>query len=217
MDPLIGASLIGGVGNMLGGLFQGSQQASAADRTNAFNAQQAEINRNWQTDMSNSAYQRSKRDLELAGYNPMLAVSQGGASSGGGSAASGVMPDVPDSIGRGITSALETRRLAKELKAVDSQANLNTASEAAARAQEQLTQSNAKKTELETKVIESQMPAIQERSKFDAEKNALDRKLLYLDATTKRVTDALGIPAGMFKNLLKGKSKSPIKRPIGIN
>lgn len=37
------------------------------------------VNRNYQTEMSNSAYQRAVEDLRKAGLNPYLAYSQGGA------------------------------------------------------------------------------------------------------------------------------------------
>lgn len=62
---------------------------NSANKAMKFSAQQAQLNRDFQAQMSNTSYQRAVKDLESAGLNPILAYINGGASTPAGSSASG--------------------------------------------------------------------------------------------------------------------------------
>ncbi|WNK12829.1 MAG: DNA pilot protein [Microvirus sp.] len=142
MDPITMSALItGGLSagsSLLGGMF-GSQGQSATNAqqmafamqqqqsAQAFNASQSEINRDWQAQMSNTAYQRSMADMRAAGLNPILAANLGGASSPGGSAgsispAAATLGNPGASMQAGVTSAGQAAATAAATKAVLTQA-----------------------------------------------------------------------------------------------
>lgn len=78
--------LLGGAGNrtaIADAKRQYMAQAALQANQQQFNSQEAQMEREWQERMSNSAYQRSTADLMKAGLNPWLAV-QNPASAGQG-------------------------------------------------------------------------------------------------------------------------------------
>ncbi|AXH75467.1 MAG: DNA pilot protein [Microviridae sp.] len=92
IDDVLIAAGVSAVGGLLGAKQTNSAQDVRQEESQAFNANQAAINRDWQERMSNTAYQRATGDMRAAGINPILAYSQGGASTPAGSSASSPTP-----------------------------------------------------------------------------------------------------------------------------
>lgn len=128
--------LIAGVVDLIGG---GMTNQAAWDRqqsANAFNAQQSQVQMDFQKEMRKTQYQTAVEDMKAAGLNPMLAYSQGGAGTPSGAAASSAPPAPVQNI---LSSANQAYRAAgmnaAQVKLMDEQAKATTAQTEVSRTQ----------------------------------------------------------------------------------
>lgn len=109
MDPISGAIAAGaaqaGLG-LLGNILTGDK-----------NAKEANNNRDYQKNMSDTAHRREVYDLREAGLNPILSALGSGASTPSGSMAT--MPDAGPALGKGIETAIAVRQQNAELKGIN--------------------------------------------------------------------------------------------------
>lgn len=141
-----GSSIFGGLLGASGQSATNAQQMAMFQQQMQFNAAEAEKNRDFQKEMSSTAWQRGMSDMKAAGLNPILAANLGGASSPGGGAASiGGAPSLGnpgDFLGRGVSSAGGAAAMAAQVKATIAQSNKDESATGLNKANEDYTKSN---------------------------------------------------------------------------
>ena len=119
ISSAIQAGLVGAM-NMEGVRETNAANAQMAQRQMDFQAAQARQQMDFQREQTSTSYQRGVNDLRAAGLNPMLAYTQGGASSGSGASGSGASAVMQNELGAGANSAMSALQTLTELDRIRS-------------------------------------------------------------------------------------------------
>ena len=154
LNPTVALAGLSTVGNYLGQREANQTNRDIARETTSANMAEASRNREFQREMSNTAFQRQMEDLKRAGLNPLLASGMSGASTPSGSAGNAVGTSVesefkglPEGIQAGIAIQNQQLSSAKQGQEIELM-----------RDQQALTKAQAGKAYMETKAISKDLP-----------------------------------------------------------
>lgn len=228
LAPQAIAGIAAGAAALGGGIIGAASNAKQTAETNAANRDIAREQMMFQQNMSNTAFQRARVDMERAGINPMLSgINQSSASTPQGASATMQSPRTGDDINRAISSTLSAISTAQELRTRESTIELQKAQTAASVAQAKLTDMSAYQVSEQTrkimqevanlrktgKVLDADVKSKSATSKVDAAHAELNEKNAKYDNTLERINRTIGVVGSGLQllnpfNYLRGSGRS---------
>lgn len=147
--PLAAAAVPAAV-QAVGTAVAGGLNYAGARQANKMNLKIAREQMDYQERMSNTAYQRSMLDMQAAGLNPILAYSQGGASSPGGASAT-----MSNEATGAVASAVDAARTFAELRNLKAQNSNLKSQDEKLRAETDMTKVLTKNAKATTRITEN--------------------------------------------------------------
>jgi hypothetical protein len=176
--------------------------AEEAQANRVWSADQARMQRDYQTEMANTSWQRGVKDMQAAGLSPMLAYSKGGAISpqgamGSSSAASATSPIPMQNV---MSSAVDTANKLATRDLISAQTDASKASAG---------QSDAAARQLDAQVerIKAEIP------KINQEKMNAEEQYFVLRATTEQLIKSAGFLSE--QSTTQGDVRNQLKALVG--
>ncbi len=149
-----------------------------------YSAREAGISRNWQKEMSDTAYQRLVADLKAAGINPMLAVTKGGASTPTGATASA--PGAPSGASAKMLKA-DSGKLIQAVKQLKLDTKYKEQIIKMDKARTEKEQWSAKSAKVDYKVKDINFAAAVQEAMNKLKRGKMRNRSMYFDEIMKRI------------------------------